>query len=302
MQDSRLSTVCTTATTPSSSATNLDTDGTHIGDTNYVPSITMIDKRDNQEYTIRKLADGNCWMTENLRYGINLDNTPHPWNSTTDPSLTDTNANTTKMADLTTSQICTTNSDCKNPNGSDVTAFSSGAINYTRPYIGIFDANAIDTVDNTGTKYGVLYNYCAASGGIVCTSSAQADTIGSICPKGWKMPGMSGTTTGLDSLPYSPTETDGSVDTLDNLVSLYNAGGEGASYYQNAVARPLSFLRSGYFLDGTLHRGGSNGGVWWSTKALSNYAQFDLALYGGATRRSGNSKFYAFAIRCVLAP
>ena len=29
--------------------------------------ITVIDKRDNESYTIQKLADGNCWMLDNLR-------------------------------------------------------------------------------------------------------------------------------------------------------------------------------------------------------------------------------------------
>ena len=29
--------------------------------------IALTDKRDNQVYTIAKLADNNCWMTENLR-------------------------------------------------------------------------------------------------------------------------------------------------------------------------------------------------------------------------------------------
>ena len=31
---------------------------------NKVPSTTLIDERDNQQYTIRKLADGNCWMVQ----------------------------------------------------------------------------------------------------------------------------------------------------------------------------------------------------------------------------------------------
>ena len=32
-----------------------------------MPQRTLTDSRDNKTYTIRKLADGNCWMTQNLK-------------------------------------------------------------------------------------------------------------------------------------------------------------------------------------------------------------------------------------------
>ena len=60
-------TVCRKTTTPNRTATQLDTDGSHHGDPNYVPTKTLIDTRDNNTYTISKLADGRCWMTQNLR-------------------------------------------------------------------------------------------------------------------------------------------------------------------------------------------------------------------------------------------
>ena len=59
--------VCKSTTTPNKTATQLDTDGSHHGDPNYVPTKTLTDTRDNNTYTISKLADGKCWMTQNLR-------------------------------------------------------------------------------------------------------------------------------------------------------------------------------------------------------------------------------------------
>ncbi len=59
--------ICATTTTPTTSATNIDTDGSHVGDKSYVPQNTLTDTRDNNTYIVRKLADGNCWMAENLR-------------------------------------------------------------------------------------------------------------------------------------------------------------------------------------------------------------------------------------------
>ena len=59
--------ICKASTTPNKTATQLDTDGSHHGDPNYVPTKTLVDARDNNTYTVSKLADGKCWMTQNLR-------------------------------------------------------------------------------------------------------------------------------------------------------------------------------------------------------------------------------------------
>ena len=61
------STICSAATTPAASATSLDTTGDYNGNTKYVPSKTLTDSRDSNTYTVRKLADGKCWMTSDLR-------------------------------------------------------------------------------------------------------------------------------------------------------------------------------------------------------------------------------------------
>lgn len=64
------SSVCNTVQTPVASATTSVTKDTYSSygkSTSYIPETTLIDSRDNNTYRIRKLADGNCWMTENLR-------------------------------------------------------------------------------------------------------------------------------------------------------------------------------------------------------------------------------------------
>ena len=74
MQEMR-PTICANTTTPLKTATELDTDGSHHGDPNYVPTKILTDTRDNNTYTVSKLADGKCWMTQNLRI-INKTITP----------------------------------------------------------------------------------------------------------------------------------------------------------------------------------------------------------------------------------
>ena len=77
---------CKESTTPSQTATALDTDGSHAGDPNYVPTVTLTDTRDNNTYTVSKLADGKCWMTQNLRI-INKTITPDDSNVTTNYTI-----------------------------------------------------------------------------------------------------------------------------------------------------------------------------------------------------------------------
>ena len=78
--------VCKSTTTPNKTATQLDTDGSHHGDPNYVPTKTLTDTRDNNTYTVSKLADGKCWMTQNLRI-INKTITPADSNVTSNYTI-----------------------------------------------------------------------------------------------------------------------------------------------------------------------------------------------------------------------
>ncbi|TWO98591.1 hypothetical protein EUA78_01325, partial [TM7 phylum sp. oral taxon 351] len=78
--------ICKANTTPNRTATQLDTDGSHHGDPNYVPTKTLTDTRDNNTYTISKLADGKCWMTQNLRI-INKTITPADSNVTSNYTI-----------------------------------------------------------------------------------------------------------------------------------------------------------------------------------------------------------------------
>ena len=63
--------ICNAVTTPVVGAQYEDTTGAYAGNPNFVPTRVLLDDRlsDGQRisYTVRKLADGKCWMTENLR-------------------------------------------------------------------------------------------------------------------------------------------------------------------------------------------------------------------------------------------
>lgn len=148
--------VCEDTTTPTAQATEVTLIDTN--DTNKVPEKTLVDIRDNKNYKVRKLADGNCWMVENLALELG-------------PSVLlkpeDTNINNSWSAEYPTVTELTYG-------GQSGTLWNSQgtALSYKHD-------------DSSGTKHGVLYNWYAAT--------AQTDgAFQSICPKGWELPRIRG--------------------------------------------------------------------------------------------------------------
>ena len=77
------SAICASATTPSAAATTIVTSASaYTNPETQVPQMTLTDRRDSVSYQIRKLADGNCWMAQNLRLQagltMNSSNTDNP--------------------------------------------------------------------------------------------------------------------------------------------------------------------------------------------------------------------------------
>lgn len=119
--------------------------------------VTIRDNRDGNQYLVKKLSDGKCWMQDNLRIinGVSM-----------------TSANTNIASGRTYSLPGSAFQD------SNTTAYiQKGTINNTA------------TVYGSGSnKRGVYYNYCAASAGTYCASSGSGNASYDICPKGWRLP------------------------------------------------------------------------------------------------------------------
>lgn len=126
-------------------------------------TLTLTDIRDNNNYKVRKLKDGKCWMIQNLRLGDNkLKNgrilTKDDTDITTDFTLPSSNNTTFKT--------------------------------YTEAAINTDYVDQIVKNNNNGEKYGTYYNWLAATAG-TGTSNIKTDgdnASGSICPKGWGLP------------------------------------------------------------------------------------------------------------------
>ncbi|MBR3269908.1 hypothetical protein IKG07_01530 [Candidatus Saccharibacteria bacterium] len=120
---------------------------------------TVMDKRDNKEYTVRWI-NGNCWMTQNLTY---------IGNGTIDGSG---NISGTMTLDPATSNVGV------------ATNFSYGDLTAGNSY----DAPRIHVgVDGQGGPT-VWYNYAAASADTITGTTNTNPQVYDVCPKGWRLP------------------------------------------------------------------------------------------------------------------
>lgn len=121
--------------------------------------IELTDSRaDQKSYQIAKLADGNCWMLENLKLG------------SATSTITLTSADSDVATNFTLPQLTT-----------------SGATDYDTP--GAYGPVPGDTGSGSA-NYGYFYNFSAATAGESRTSlpTTGGDAQHSICPAGWKLP------------------------------------------------------------------------------------------------------------------
>lgn len=111
--------------------------------------LTVKDKRDDNEYTVRYI-NGACWMTQNLRLAGGQ-------------TLTSEDSNVASSWSFPSTSLTSGNS-------------------YTEARSALSD----DT--EHALEYGGYYNYCAASAGTVCNDTTAQDAVQDVCPKGWRLP------------------------------------------------------------------------------------------------------------------
>ncbi len=274
--------ICEATTTPLASATRLDTDGSHSGDNTYVPSTTLTDTRGGS-YVVRKYADGNCWMAQNLNLSLST-------------STTLTNANT----DLNSKTSWTPNTSTS----SSVPVNSTNPTSYTRGNKWCSGTtsgsgqtcNTTDTGDQTN-HIGILYNWYAATAGSGTADMTSTDATNtndardSICPKGWGLPtgGTSNKTNGNSNL-YS----------FYNLLTTNYAVPNSAAGSVTMRSNPLSFIMGGIYYNGSLSNEGSYGG-YWSSSAYTSSTDAHCMYFNSSNvnPQNNDNKQRGRSVRCV---
>lgn len=296
--------ICANTTTPTKTATTkFDTTGAYPKDASYVPQTTLTDARDNKSYLVRKLADGNCWMSQNL--SLNL---------STSKALTSSDTDLNSKASWTPTH--TTQTGVGTVWGANNGQDHSSSSGWNQYWAGGATFNTAGATAYGGTvgyaQRGNYYNWFAATAGsgksTDLDSTTEAGTIAgtnrikagavqdSICPKGWRLPVGGGTAVG---------KTDGSVKSFYNLVQLYTGktGAISGATVDTLYGSPMHFVPIGLYDNTTAKL--SNVGVWqlYWVDAATGTASFAASLYFGDSTvhpgTAGGTKGNGMAIRCV---
>ncbi len=314
----------------------IDSDGSkQAGDdaANYVPQTTLIDKRDGKSYTIRKLADGNCWMVSNLEFDI----VPTADKGTgTTPSTAFATNGTDKV---TGTQITLTNADTDlnsittwTPEISAQLYGAAGTVFKTQRNAGqgtSVEGPASATTATPWNQSGAdgLRSFSSAAGypnALYSTKTAASPTFGTAnTGDPWQKFGNlynwtaatlgSGTKVATDGqnatdsicpkgwkLPYNTGN-----DSFSNLLGTYGlptTNTDNVSPKANQLANfPLNFLRTGFYdySDGKMYYRTTNG-LWWSaTRSSATNANYLLTDTSHVYPQNSYSRGSGFALRCV---
>ena len=271
------------------------------------------DSRDNHDYHVKKLADGNCWMIDNLTISAtgmvadSLDNTNTniPSDDTNKYYLPPQNqrANTTSM---TSSSVAS---------GGGSIDFSTSYPNYAQ--IGYRAQGTTD--NNTGNavpENTAYYNFYTASLGYSYynDSKTSGSTSRDICPKGWRLPFVSDNGTSITaassefanlarsyngSASWTNSNTAYNYYTSDSTVRKNMVAGDSGSLDRFASNGAAGFTYAGGYNGTTLYYVGTNG-YYWSSSVYSTYNSYSL--YFNTTNvypQYYNNKYYGFAVRCI---
>lgn len=242
--------ICDAETTPLATATDITFK--HTDDNTYVPRAILEDTRDHNKYLVSKLADGNCWMSQNLALDLSMDTTL-----------------TSDTTDLRTKSSWTPQTDTLTATGTTWTATDNKDHSYhsTQRFVGGYSLYA---AANTAPEYnwelaGNYYNWYAATAGSGTSSISVSglNVSDSICPKGWH-------------LPTNVNATNNKGGSYADLLEAYNTGTTAAN---KLYAYPLNMLMSGMYgySSGKLDYATGDQGMYW-TSANGNSSSYATSM------------------------
>lgn len=232
--------------------------------------LALRDERDNDVYAVSKLADGHCWMTENLRLipsavAFSTTNTNSPTADFITEAVTSQDSNT----------LCNTDSSAC----IDQVLFNANDINRGSS---LTPSPSVNGTIYSWYSYGVMYGWYTATAGNGDYAMSSGNVAGDICPAGWRLP------TGGGSGEY---------------VSLTNAvgGANNMEKNNNLLAFPNNFIYSGDYNYNTSGGRGTYGRYWSATpNGKAKAFRLGVALSNWVTPDGSWNKWDAFAVRCVV--
>ena len=289
------------------------------GTANLASVSALTDQRDNNTYAIAKLADGKCWMIENMR----LDNTNSDNSTGALAQGYATNATYGNFAGLANpespwaSNITTANSLYSTDGADNTTNIGTTSAGYRFPRYNNQNTASRASSPATSSKtysYGNYYTWAAAIADLNNLGSNNASvTSTSICPNGWRLP-TGGQTTVNTTADFYVLGKSIMKDSSGNSIEPDQDASGGYGFYGNSVTNaagktataairsyPNNFLYSGFVGSGSVLSRGSNG-RYWSSTAYSSYVAYYLYLDSSDVCPGTvyNNKYGGWTIRCLV--
>ena len=265
--------------------------------------IALKDTRDDNVYTVGKLADGNCWMMENLRLNTagSSDSTKAQGFGTGFIGLAD--PETANFSNSTTANTLNGNTMYSTTN---ITGSYQG---YRFPRFNYANTNARATNpsanDNRNTatsehginlssaiySYGNYYTWAATKASIAdLTTVASSEALNtSICPSGWRLPYGRATGSGAESAGFY------------YLASALGATTSSAASSKIWRSYPNNFIYSGYISGSTVSSRGSNSYLW-STTTSSATSAYYFRFSATTVLHTTSNRYSGYTVRCVRVP
>ena len=247
----------------------------------------LTDERDDNTYAIAKLADGKCWMIENLRLddSVELSST-----NTNNPSLPLTNIYDSNITSNHLSHSSSVAYDATTAPEGWCNINSSACIDQSRlktDNTTLFTNNTSSSQSGNIYNYGNYYNWYSATAGHGTYDKTSNDTIGDICPSGWRLPTGGAVTADYSILDIAMGGT--------GAEQSYNSGIQQSAKwrsYPNNFVYSASWDRGRYGEYWTSSAGGNNGAYTLDFGPISYYSSFNPGT-------KYDNKYSDKVVRCV---
>lgn len=229
----------------------------------------VTDSRDGQTYAIARLADGNCWMLQNLKLGAKTESL----------TLTAADSNVSSSGFVLNNKVA----DGRMPYA-QITDSTTGSAAF------IYDSQAYYCADT----YGCYYNsYTATAGSMTSSTGAGVNVDYSICPAGWSLPtsnsggqfeALANAYGGTDAAAAAALLVADPTTTTENVNGQYIPGILLGGRYENTGAKYV----------------GRNGFYWSQTSySVGNGYTTDIDT-SGLNPLYHHYKYLGLAVRCLL--
>ena len=156
--------------------------------------LQVIDIRDDKVYWIAKLADGHCWMTQNLDLDLDSNriytywDTDLGWSTINENETWKPTYSTTDFTGINVSKWQNSNTTPYSANPGDVYYYTSDSDANDIQYNSLQECAESGHTDCAHYHAGNYYNWSAAVANNNTSGATSDDIRNSLCPSGWKLP------------------------------------------------------------------------------------------------------------------